>query len=149
MAIGDTMRRAAPPDYLTRFKTAVWRELIESAVVEWNPGQTVNLSGAGFDGTEIEYLDGDPEEEITSFLVYGIGDVVALARRLGDRAPTPEDLGRDYTLSRQGAGAGLFDRGYGAEGDRLHRLARSQGDIVMIVGGSEDESAAWTVSVTT
>jgi hypothetical protein len=142
MTVDDTT-----PDYLTRFKTGVWRELIESAVVEWNPEQTVNLSGSGFDGTEIEYLDGETEEEIVSFLVGVIGDLVALAQRLGDRTPAPEDLGRDYVLSRQGAGTGLRDRGYGAEGDRLHETARSHGDIALNVGGSEDDPDAWTVNV--
>jgi hypothetical protein len=143
MAISDTMS----PDYLTRFKLGVWRELIEAAIVEWDPDRTTNLSGSGFDGTEIEFLDGQPDDDIRSFLLGGIGELVSLARRLGDRTPAPEGLGRDYVLSRQGAGAGLWDRGYGPEGDRLHEQAKTFGDIFLEVAGSEDDCGTWEVRV--
>lgn len=142
MAVCDTVS----PDYVTRFKLGVVGELLEGAVVEWAPDRTTNLLGSGCDGTEIELLDGEPSNDVEDFLLHGIGDIVGLAR-LGDRAPTPEHLGRDYVLSRQGAGAGFWDRGYGPEGDRLHKLARSYGDIVLEVSGEEDDCGSWSFSV--
>ncbi|WP_322750982.1 MULTISPECIES: hypothetical protein [unclassified Frankia] len=143
MAVCDTVL----PDYLTRFTLGVVGELIEGALVEWDPDRTTNLRGAGCDGTEIELLDEEACADIEDFLLHGIGDIVALARRLGDRAPTPEDLGRDYVLSRQGAGVGLWDRGYGPEGDRLHAQAQAYGDIVLEVAGQEDDCDSWTFSL--
>ncbi len=143
MSVRDTVS----PDFETRFRLGVWRELIESAVVEWAPEETTNLYGSGFDGTEIEFLDGGPEEEIRDWMLFGIGDLFSLASRLGDRAPSAEELGRDYVLSRQGAGAGLWDRGFGPEGDRLHQQARGYGDIQLEVSGREDDCDSWTVRV--
>jgi hypothetical protein len=143
VAIADTVA----PDFATRFRLGVWRALISSALVEWAPGQTTDLYGSGFDGTEIEFLDGPPAEEIDAFLLDGIGDLYCLARCLGDRAPTPADLGADYVWSRQRAGGGLWDAGLGPEGDRLHELARGQGDIELLVSGREDDSAEWSVDV--
>ncbi|MEX5635565.1 hypothetical protein [Parafrankia sp. FMc2] len=143
MSVRDTVS----PDFLTRFQLGAWHELIRTAVVEWAPDQTTNLYGSGFDGTEIEFLDGVPVEDIREFLVFGIGDLFSLACRLGDKAPTPEELGAEYVLSRQRAGAGLWDRGLGPEGDRLHELARSLGDIELQVSGQADDCDSWTVDV--
>ena len=143
VAVSDTVS----PDFLTRFRLGVWRELITSAVVAWAPEETIDLYGSGFDGTEIEYLDGAPAEEIRAFVLDGLGALVRVARNLGDRAPTPDELGRKYVQSRQGAGTGLWDAGLGLEGDRLHELARAQGDIQLDVAGSEDDCDRWTVRV--
>jgi hypothetical protein len=143
VAVSDTVA----PDFTTRFRLGVWQELTESAVVEWSPDTSTNLYGSGFDGTEIEFLDGAPDEDICAFLLGAVGELFSLARRLGARAPTPEELGRDYVLSRQGAGAGLWDRGFGAEGDRLHEQARGYGDIHLEVWGREDDCDSWTVRV--
>ncbi|KLL09882.1 MULTISPECIES: hypothetical protein [Protofrankia] len=143
MTISNTMS----PDYVTRFKLGVWRELITSAVVEWNPDQTTNLYGSGFDGTETEFLCGEPADDIRDFLDGAADDLMSLAERLGSRAPAPEELGRDWVLSRQRAGAGLWDCGYGPEGDRLHAEAIVYGDILLEVSGLEDNPDSWVVRV--
>lgn len=143
MCVRDTVA----PDFLTRFELGVWRTLIRTAVVEWAPDQSTNLYGSGFDGTEIEFLDGAPVEDIRDFLVDGIGDLFSLACRLGDKAPTPEQLGAEYVLSRQRAGTGLWDCGFGPEGDRLHEQARLLGDIELQVSGQADDCDSWTVDV--
>jgi hypothetical protein len=88
------------PDFTSRFMLGVWRELIESAVVSWEPDRTVNLVGSGFDGTEVAYLRGEPEEYILDFLRYAVGELYSLARRMGSRAPTPAQLGRDFVGCR-------------------------------------------------
>ena len=142
-----SVRDTASADFLMRFLLGVWQTLIRMALVEWAPDDCTNLYGSGFDGTEIEYLDGKPAEEARAFLTDSIGDLYSLACRLGDRAPTPEDLGAAYVLSRQGAGSGFWDRGYGAEGDRLHEEARSLGDLGLMVSGSADDCGSWAVDV--
>ena len=143
MSVHDTVS----PDFVTRFQLGVWRSLISAAVVEWAPEQSVNLYGSGFDGTEIEFLDGALVEDLRDFLLTGMGDLFSLACRLGDRAPTPEVLGAEYVLSRQGAGAGLWSGGYGPEGDRLHAQARLRGDLELQVSGDPDDCDSWTVRV--
>jgi hypothetical protein len=135
------------PEFVRRFELGVWRELIESALVEWSPDETANLYGSGFDGTETEYLRGEPTDDIRGFLDGAADDLTSLARRLGSRAPAPEDLGREWVLSRQRAGVGLWDRGYGPEGDRLHAQACVYGDIVLDVSGIEDDCDRWAVRV--
>jgi len=134
-------------DFIRRFERGVWCELIESALVEWAPEETTNLYGSGFDGTEVESLRGEPADDIRDFLDGAADDLTSLAERLGSRALVPEQLGRDWVLSRQRAGAGLWDRGFGEEGDRLHAQAIVYGDIFLEVSGSEDDCAGWVVRV--
>src|SRR5262249_32482805 len=106
-----------------------------------------NLYGSGFNGTETEFLRGEPADDIRDFLDGAADDLTSLAQRLGSRAPAPEDLGLEYVLSRQRAGAGLWDRGYGPEGDRLHAQACVYSGIVLEVSGVEDDCDTWTVRV--
>ncbi|TCJ34665.1 hypothetical protein [Parafrankia sp. BMG5.11] len=134
-------------EFVRRFERGVWRELIESAMVEWSPDETTNLYGSGFDGTETEYLRGDPAGEIRDFLEGAAADLSSLFERLGDRAPGAEALGRDWVLSRQRQGAGLWDCGYGPEGDRLHEQAIVYGDILLEISGVEEDCDSWVVRV--
>lgn len=53
-----------------------------------------------------------------------------LLRQHGD----DERNGADFWLSRNGHGAGFFDRGYGEDGDLLQDLARSMGEVHVYVG---------------
>jgi hypothetical protein len=134
-------------EFVRRFERGVWRELIESAMVEWSPEEITNLYGSGFDGTETEYLRGDPASEIRDFLDGAAAELASLATRLGDRAPVPESLGQDWVLSRQRQGTGLWDRGYGPEGDQLHEQAIVYGDILLEISGDEDDCDGWVVRV--
>lgn len=50
---------------------------------------------------------------------------------------TPADCathGADFCLSRNGHGAGFWDRGYGAVGDALHAIAKSFGEFNLYMG---------------
>ncbi|MCM3883140.1 hypothetical protein [Frankia sp. R82] len=134
-------------EFVRRFERGAWCELIESALVEWSPDESTNLYGSGFDGSETEYLRGEPATDIRDFLTFAADDLVSLAERLGSRAPTPEALGREWVLSRQRAGVGLWDRGYGPEGDRLHEQAVVYGDIVLEISGVEEDCDSWVVRV--
>ncbi|ABD11100.1 hypothetical protein ThrDRAFT_03662 [Frankia casuarinae] len=134
-------------EFVRRFERGVWRELIESAMVEWSPDEITNLYGSGFDGTETEYLRGDPASEIRDFLDGAAAELSSLVERLGDRAPVPEELGQDWVLSRQRQGTGLWDRGYGPEGDHLHEQAIVYGDILLEISGVEDDCDGWVVRV--
>ncbi|CUU61088.1 hypothetical protein Ga0074812_15524 [Parafrankia irregularis] len=134
-------------EFARRFERGVWRELIESAMVEWSPDETTNLYGSGFDGTETEYLRGDPADDIRDYLEGAEPDLSSLIERLGDRAPEAEELGRNWVLSRQRQGAGLWDCGYGPEGDRLHEQAIFYGDILLEISGVEEDCDGWVVRV--
>lgn len=46
----------------------------------------------------------------------------------------PEQIGHDFWLTRNGHGAGFWDRGNGAQGDRLAELARIHGSSDVYVG---------------
>jgi len=45
-----------------------------------------------------------------------------------------EQLGHDFWLSRNGHGAGFFDRENGAKGDELQRAAKVYGSVDIYVG---------------
>jgi hypothetical protein len=44
---------------------------------------------------------------------------------------TPEMLGHDLWLTREGHGAGFWDRGYGEAGERLSKSARKMGEVYL------------------
>ena len=46
-----------------------------------------------------------------------------------DNARTPDYNGHDFWLSRNGHGAGFFDRDLGPVGDRLQKAARAFGEV--------------------
>lgn len=47
---------------------------------------------------------------------------------------TPGQVGHDFWLTRNGHGAGFWDRGYGEDGDRLSEAAKSYGELDLYVG---------------
>lgn len=48
--------------------------------------------------------------------------------------------GHDFWLSRNGHGTGFWDRGYGEEGDNLHKAAQMDfGPVDLYVGDDDDE----------
>lgn len=51
------------------------------------------------------------------------------ATGLGD-----DQVGHDFWLTRNGHGAGFWDRGAGAVGDRLSKAAKAMGEVYMYVG---------------
>jgi hypothetical protein len=51
-----------------------------------------------------------------------------------DSVGTPEQHGHDFWLTRNGHGAGFWDRGYGEVGKRLSESARSYGPMTVVVG---------------
>jgi len=62
-------------------------------------------------------------------------DFQAKHHELLDQAGDEEQNGHDYWLSRNGHGAGFFDRGYPDEvGEVLQDLARKEGEVNLYVG---------------
>ena len=55
-------------------------------------------------------------------------------------AETPDQMGHDLWLTRNGHGAGFWDRGLGEVGERLSDLARSMGEQSLEVG---DDGRIW------
>jgi hypothetical protein len=51
---------------------------------------------------------------------------------------SPEDAGHNFQLTRNGAGAGFWDRGY-AHGDQLTEIADTFGSFGLEVSGHEDD----------
>jgi hypothetical protein len=64
------------------------------------------------------------------------------AEDIRDSGLTPEQVGHDFMLTRNGHGAGFWDRGLGAVGDRLSEGARPYGEFMLYVaerpGGDGD-----------
>jgi hypothetical protein len=53
---------------------------------------------------------------------------------LNDSNLSAESAGHDFWLTRNGHGAGFWDRGLGAVGEKLTRLAHGAGERTMYVG---------------
>jgi hypothetical protein len=86
----------------------------------------------------VQFLDRVGAEDIEGYLtgkqfVEGIG-----TRRLpvgGSFPPqTPSNMGHDFFLTRNGHGAGFWDRGMGELGDRLTEISQEIGETYPYVG---------------
>lgn len=90
--------------------------------------------------------DGNPLDD--TFIVYDItGDDLPVfceqvrvfvrdnARDL--ESIDPEQCGRDFVLTRNGHGAGFWDRGMGELGDRLTESAHAYGECRLIIGDDD------------
>ncbi len=51
-----------------------------------------------------------------------------------ENGQTPENAGHDFWLTRNGHGAGFWDRGLGVLGDRLSKHAKSFGPADLVLG---------------
>ena len=56
--------------------------------------------------------------------------LLSAAEELGE---TAEQAGRDFWLTRNGHGAGFWDRGLGVIGDRLTKAAHAYGEVALYV----------------
>lgn len=69
------------------------------------------------------------QEDCTIFITANLADLMALPA-----SATPEQCGHDFWLTRNGHGAGFWDRGYGAIGDRLTKACKACGSVDLTVG---------------
>lgn len=103
--------------------TLLWSELEgEEGAHPWEP------LDANYDATDVA------EESVTALR----GELVAFYdSNRSDIAATGADFGRtahDFILTRNGHGAGFWDRGYGDPGNRLTAAARVYGSLTAYVG---------------
>ena len=68
------------------------------------------------------------EKQIRDFLSEEVDEIVERC------AITPEQLGHDLWLTRNGHGAGFWDRGHGADGQRLTDLCQPMGTDDAYIG---------------
>jgi len=61
-------------------------------------------------------------------------EAVEIKKRAGKVIPDDNQHGHDFWLTRNRHGAGFWDRGYGAVGDKLTEIAQSFGEQYAIVG---------------
>ena len=95
-----------------------------------------------FDGKSI-YIDIAPESlvkakgDIDKFIELANNDIYeALWGEFlsGDNAMTPEQIGHDLLLTRNGHGAGFWDRGLGEIGDQLTGVCEKMGEVYVYEG---------------
>lgn len=72
----------------------------------------------------------DAIKDISKFYTENEGD-------LAETTAHDSQHGHDFWLSRNGHGAGFFDRGYGEVGDRLQSAAEEFGELSVFVGDDE------------
>lgn len=87
-------------------------------------------------GEEEEFMDAEDAELAEETLAAMDADVRAfIAANAGDLLDMPpEQTGHDLWLTRNRHGAGFWDRGLGARGDRLTEAAHAMGEVNLYVG---------------
>lgn len=61
-------------------------------------------------------------------------ELLAQVPHLNPRWSTEEQNGHDFWLTRNGHGAGFWDRGYGEIGDKLSKACEAFGDCNVLIG---------------
>jgi hypothetical protein len=73
------------------------------------------------------------EHAIRTSVKESVDFIKANAKDMEASGAPPEQHGHDFWLTRNGHGAGFWDRGYGAVGDRLSEAARPYGEVNIFV----------------
>jgi hypothetical protein len=103
---------------------ALWSTTNEAAIGD---------DGSLLDNDEPEFLDG--KYDFTDFSrdakEQSLGDIEEFVNRAGSLLDGIDDdmIGHDLWLTRNGHGAGFWDRGYGEIGDKLSDIARKMGEV--------------------
>lgn len=85
------------------------------------------------DGNPLDGMEFDPSVIVQAR--KDVSDFIHLLQREGIEYPgTDEQFGYDFWLTRNGHGAGFWDRGHGDVGDTISKLAESYGSIDLYVG---------------
>lgn len=76
-------------------------------------------------------------DDCKSFQAFNLEDLEAVYRANRDNRGTvvygPGDAGHDFWLTRNGHGAGFWDRGLGDVGDRLSKASKPYGSVDLMV----------------
>jgi len=135
----------APDTYVDAFWSAYVECALWSSTVPYGDLKRAGLVDAGDD----DYRDDDDrplddyvgEDDLTPATVTSWREDVDafIAGNWGDlKHLTPASAGHDFWLTRNGHGAGFWDRGYGDRGDRLSDAARVYGEVWV---GIDDDGA--------
>ncbi len=99
----------------------------------WSSTDEQAEDGSGGDPLDDNY---GPDDFHPEALVEAIGDCKAfqVENELDLRGIDPGQAGHDFWLTRNGHGAGFWDRGLGERGDRLTKACKAYGSVDLYVG---------------
>ena len=69
-----------------------------------------------------------------NFIEANESDLLEYGEKIGNGYSLEEMAGHDFFLTRNGHGAGFWDRGAGAVGDRLSEMAKLEGETYFYIG---------------
>jgi hypothetical protein len=113
--------------------TLLWSESCNGTA----PVEVCDHLGRGEDcDASLDYLNYDADDLDDSARLEIVSDVTDFVEaNAGDLAGIDAgDIGHNFVLSRNGHGAGFWDRGWGERGDRLHEAAKVYGTMSAYVG---------------
>lgn len=132
---------ALPDDYADEFvsgyiECALWSEsagitVADDGTVREAPDDDTSFQSHNFDASDIgEEAQASMRADCEAFIASNTADLATVANMRGDRAEWSAGslAGHDFWLTRNGHGAGFWDRGYGAVGERLSDASRPYGE---------------------
>jgi hypothetical protein len=93
-----------------------------------------NSDESGGDPLDKNYGISDISDELLASSIKDCNAFIKMAGEKLDQAGDDEQNGHDFWLTRNGHGAGFWDRGYGPVGDELSRMAKTFGGYDPHVG---------------
>jgi hypothetical protein len=100
---------------------ALWSTMDESTDESGEGNPTDALDALyGYDDIDAETLAGMRADIVDFLTLVYAGDLVGI---------DPEQIGHDFWLTRNGHGAGFWDRGLGERGERLTKWAKTYGEV--------------------
>ena len=126
-------KRKGPKDWSPRGDVVwepVWPEFVEAYL------ETALWSGTDSDGNPLDkdYSIGDFSDEAVEEAIKDCDDFVKANKEDLESVGDKSSHGHDFSLTRNGHGAGFWDRGYGAAGKRLTEAAKAYGSADVYVG---------------
>lgn len=127
-------------EFITAYiECALWSESIGGEIGRlYGMPEDTSLESAGFTIDDLTTeARGSIEADCLAFMKANALDLAHY-----DAKRSPADAGHDFWLTRNGHGAGFWDRGLGELGDRLSAMARPYGESNLYVGDDEQVHVA-------
>ena len=115
--------------------TFVWRPGEEESTCE-DVAYWYQSPGRWWEDTPVDLTDAEAFWDVFGYVLLSLD----YSRGRGEQWPSAEMAGHDFALTRNGHGAGFWDRGLGEMGDMLSKECKPYGSHTVIINVDNDDN---------